>query len=825
MGLFSSKKKIYVSSVVYNMSGEYKDRTNYMKTSVVGAVFKSSNKVHIGPTLSNSMLYGPYNAQRSLLRWAKRKYQEGIPKAYFGDTASIDVEAVNEYLIQYYGTDMIMAESALAGSAQAYWWAYQWVLQNRPLLTADQWSYDLYSNNPATAVVKVMLFDGSVHDVPMPGFDPAGYYAYIKYSPLEKTLVPKPDPEPNPDPDPDPPEEPVDPEEPEEDEYYTNVLPPLIHIYRFGSGNPIMEGIRPPQQNLGGEFMPFMPLRIDNQFIDHPWYKDKYYDKCAKFYKKASGGQKITKLIETVADNEKLGDIDYAFVQYGVSLNTKTHACKRYLFEFFRTLIDRQKVDTATWNAWLAKNNTALAAYREMQSLYREINGRDQGNGGDRGGRSMRMMADSPILMREGGGGNDGGGDTPAYKFDQALRNWRNINPGNIPYNSISQVSDWLPTEYQLSHHWVACQQTLLVGSNNPGRKVGEIWLTNLPRLVVPQPEIRYMRAGGGDSWIEFEHGEEWVPEFYITRQVSATVAQRIKVTGLAEQNVVYKGKDIWVDSNTALNDQEESDLIIPMHMPTFQKLSLKDKNQCAVENMYILFNCYEVVKIRWYQRGIFKLFFAIVIAVISVFLPPLGGAIGIFGSSLSVGMAMGFSGITAAIMGAVTNAIAAMLLTTLIQKVTSTLFDGLLGSIIGSLVGMFMMTGFTSVFQGGGITINWGDLMKIDNLLSLTDAASQGYAAYVQKSIASMQQSTTEFVDWASEEMRKIEQMFTDILKVGNTYINPLMFTNSANTYVESGDSFISRTLMSGSEIAAMSQDMLTNFADLNLTLPDAYG
>ena len=291
------------------------------------------------------------------------------------------------------------------------------------------------------------------------------------------------------------------------------------------------------------------------------------------------------------------------------------------------------------------------------------------------------------------------------------------------------------------------------------------------------------------------------------------------------QENMVYNGKNILINSRTALDDPEESSLVLPMHMASYKKCPPKVKNQVAAENTYMIFNCYTVVKQRWYQRGIFKFVFALVIAVISVLLPPLGASVGILGSALSVGAAMGFTGMTAAIVGAITNAVVAMLLSTLINKVASDLFDGLLGSIIGSLLGMFLMSGFTSVFNGGGVTIEWGNLMKVDNLLKLTDSISQGYSSYVQSSVQGLQQQTQNYVDWATEEMRNIEKLYTDVLKVGNTLINPLMFTESVSTSVESENSYLARTLMSGSDIAGLSIDMLTNFAELTLTLPDAYG
>src|SRR5690606_2483021 len=111
------------------------------------------------------------------------------------------------------------------------------------------------------------------------------------------------------------------------------------------------------------------------------------------------------------------------------------------------------------------------------------------------------------------------------------------------------------------------------------------------------------------------------------------------------------------------------------------------------------------IKKQRWYERGIFKILFAIVIAIASVLFTG-GAGIGLLGAHLSVGVSLGFSGMTAAIVGSVVNALAAMVLTTLIEKVATEL--GVLGQIIGSIFMMFVGNMISSIQRTGTMALDW---------------------------------------------------------------------------------------------------------------------
>lgn len=766
MGIFSTKYITYVDAVAYNMAGDYHERMNFMKVLTVGGILQKDQSISQSKHVYNGMINGTYRNQSTLLQWSKRNYADGIPHAVMGGVSSLDPIICRAYIKSIITADDILIHSAEGGPAIGQYWARQWVYENYPTIgggTEVSWTYEVMTTTPGSASVRVTVAGQAPVIIPMHGYDDNKQFAYITYvkRTIDATLPAG----------------------------FYDESPLAMQIYAYGSGNSIIEPTRPVERSITARFMPFMPVRLENKMITEAPYRDQYYEKCRKFYKKASGNKKIEDLIKTVGDNPSIGDIDFAFMMYGVSLNTKTQSCKRYLYEFFRSLVEVQSVTATEYETWL--NSLADLEYY-TDAMRREI--------------------------------SSGGG--PYTENGQRIyENYSKLPKPGLKYNTISQKSNWLPNLFQIFHHWVYVQQSILTGSNNPNRKVGEVWIENQPDVVVDEMGMRNHRSGGGDSEMVFYSDSYTFGKFYIIKQINADVAIRLMVMGAKQQNIVYNGKDVVISSNEALRDDEESSFIVPIHMESFKRLTPKDRNQVGCENQYMLFNCYTIVKQRWYQRGIFKIVFAIVVAIISVILPPVGGAaLGIFGTAASVGAAMGISGIMGAMVGAAVNALAAMAVMMLVQKVTEGIFGSALGAIIGFVFSFIAGSGISNFMNTGAFAVNWGELMNITNLMKFTDALGRGYIGYVQGNIASMQNELTQFTNWAENEMKNIQNKMMELFGMGNLAGLPTdIMRNDIINQNESSTSFTQRTLLTGMDLAELSNKMVVDYANITTSLPEA--
>ncbi|QWY83759.1 hypothetical protein [Rhizobium phage RHph_X3_15] len=894
MGLFSSSKTTYVSSVAYNLAGDEDDRPNYLRALTTQHIL-SGSKETLGDRLNAGYLHGPGIQLRSFYNWAKDsgEYDEiGMPTGIIGSFAAVDSTLVGGQ-IPVTPPEFAIVQSASVGSADFTYWAEKYMLENHPNLINTDWVSDFIES---TGKIKITFADTTtVQFTPSsPSYNVNHDYMYVSYVTAvenqEDAIIPGSQVDLGPtDPFPDTTgwtmisdtttnhevtltestrivvtysdgspgsddttyvytdtdyderhaeyqqttfngavyigdaevlsstksymyfeqdstvEEDVDVDVVHEDmgggvtkttttivtteyldetKWHRTDTQEITNkgwsslkyfIYRIGSGNAVLDGLVPPDADMSGNFFPYIPIRLNNNFISETHLPDVYED-AKKGYKKAMK-KSFDKLVESIEDNDDLEDIDYAYAVFGVSLNVKENACKKYLYHFFSNIMATQSSNNEDFLDW-------EGAWEEYDEAF-------------------AIWTDWRIAQHD---------DTFPYDPKKGDPEPPKPKKPTIPTNSVRIANtSSIDTKFDIRLVWNYIHEITGTGLGKTGAKKGEYWFEYLGEneyeqrvysaAYNPQPDpIKIQKAR-------------------LYWQETSTSWKALEIYGLKHRNYVYNGKSVAIDMGEALGDTDESGFIVPLHYQTFKDVSLVHGTQMSTACCFILFNCYQVVKQRWYEKGIFKILFVIVIAIVSVAFTG-GAGLGLLGTNAAVGASLGFSGLTGAIVGSIANAMAALVLSTIIEKVTSSF--GVLGSLIGSLFSIFTMN-LISSFQAG-FSFNWADLMRAENILKLTDAFSQGYSAFIQGNIQDLAAESQQIMNNYQKESERISKLYADNIGYANNIIDPTMFTNSSNMYLESGDTFLSRTLMTGSDIAAMSHDMLNSFTDLTLTLPTAY-
>ena len=546
-----------------------------------------------------------------------------------------------------------------------------------------------------------------------------------------------------------------------------------MFIYKVGSGNAVLDALIPAASTLTGQFFPFIPVRIESQFLS-PTHLPDAYNEAKAAYKKAVRNS-LDDLIESISDNPDLGDIDFAYMVFGVSLNVKENQCKKYLYAFFKNLMDLQSSDFVDFAAWLV----AQTSYNNARNLW----------------NNWRAAQSSP--------------SNPLYGDPEP------VVPAvpTMPANQIRIANTGIIAKhFDFRIAWNFISEGDGVGLSKPGAKKGEYWFDLQPTGEYQPPDITYWNNTITPDKI-------LVPRARLYWQNGDNTYKYLQLEGLRHLNYVYNGKYVSIDLNEALSDTDESGFIVPLHYPTFREVSLVSGTQMSTACSFIVFNCYKIVKQKWYQTGIFKVLFVIAFAIVSVAFTG-GAGLGLLGTNAFVGSALGFTGLTGAIIGSIANAMAALILTTLLEKALGSL--GFIGQILGAVFSI-LAAGFVGNFQSG-FSFNWGDLMKAENLFKLTDALSSGYSAYVQGTIQDMQKDSANLMKEYETRSDEISKLYEQNIGYANNIIDPFMFVDDNRIYAESGDTFLTRTLMTGTEIANMSFDMLSGFTELTLTLPTAY-
>lgn len=704
MGLFGGSKT-YVSSVLYNLAGDEVDRPSYLKSTVMGAILYPRNaNMSFGGVIRESYIQGPGIQMRSFFRWAQDHYDDiGVPTGTLGGATQIDSEIVADAVPVDPGhhADVSLVDY---GTGDYSVWAEQWMLENHPDLIDTDWTSDI----SAGGVITVTFEDTTTATFTPTDFELGSIYIYTLYNEITPAVVGT--------------------GTEEAPEFPEVVGPDTIWIYKFGSGHTELDDMIIEGAN-NGEYLPFIPIRINNQFLSET-YEPAAYALAKKAYKRASRA-KFDKLIEKIADNENLDDIDYAYVMYGVPLNVVEQASRQYLYRFFEKL-----------RLSNTESNEEFVLWQEAGGLVAPPT------------NSVRIKSTGTL-------------DT-------------NVNM-NITWNSIAESTG--------------------EGEGKPGAKEGEYWLEAEPGVGILGNRIKIWWQETETSW------------------------RALTVIGAKHDNLIYNNKSVTILATEALDDEEISGFLVPLHFGTVQEMSLIDRTQMGTACSYLVLNCYEVVKLKWYQTGIFKIIVFVAVVAITVVTAGAGAPlVGILGTAASVGAAIGLTGTLALIAGAIINAVVAMILMKLIMAGAVAIFGEKIGQIIGVIVSLVTLNVGQSIMNGASLATAWGSLMSASNIMQLTNAVTGGVTAYVQAGAAETLEAGHKLLEDSQRQIKELQEKFAREFGYGRATLDPLSLTDgSIGNALENEATFLSRTLMTGTDIAQMSHDMLTNFASLTLTLERA--
>lgn len=884
MGLFGGKKT-YVSSVLYNMAGEEKDRAQYLKMTVTGSILNGNRS--LPETLQNSYLSGPGIKFRNFFRWTQipANYDSiGVPTSSLVGSISLDQTVLAANIPHSIDESINIQQSEFDVADYAYW-ASQWMFQNEPTRLNEAWVSDYDdltdevvidfpdlsqvrfspTNFIRNAVYIYAVFNKTMGGVPGPlitgdvivigsdpfpsisgwtvitnttttmpvtltettnvmitysdstpdeesetessvassyqkivrevtkteylGEDPGGDATYSRKSfmyqnqtgaviggvpvvtvvtediggGVTKTTTTT-----------------VSPEFIEltrtvridtRDTLVQSWSPTDVFIYRIGSGNPALDALvnTPP---AGNEYYPFIPCRINNKYVSE--LTDPIpFEQAGKAYKKITNS-KLTKLIEDIDDNPSVGDIDYAYVAFGVSLNVRENACRKYLYNYFEELRQSQIADVGDYTIWSGLQDV----YEANMAIW-----------------EAWKTAQSDI-------------SDPLYGTPEPTQ----PSPPPQPVSSVRiKSSGSFANGFDMEIKWMSIEEELGTGLAKAGAKNGEVWF----ELGAPNDKTNTI-YNRGLFFLNPLNAERAT----IYWQINQTTWKSLKIRGMIHRNYIYNGKYVETSIKEALEDAEESGFLVPLHNPTMLGMSLVDTTQMATACCFMVFNCYKVVKQKWYQTGIFKIVLIIAIIAITVVSGGTGAfSAGLLGSAASVGAAIGLTGIIGLIAGAIINAVAAMLVARILSTVSTAIFGEKIGAIISAITTVVVIAMGSSMSAGQGLSASWGNMMSASGILNLTQAVGNGYAQYVQSSTNKLAMNTQQLLSNYNKESKEISDAYLRDFGYGSGVIDPMNFVDSSTLLIETGDQFLSRTLMTGSDVAALSLTMLNNFSELTLS------
>jgi hypothetical protein len=760
---FGSKTKIYSSSSVYNLAGEYSQRNSKIfQAMVLGAAIKSG-KGSVASAIQQGIASSHTARQRRFFGWAKDNYGLGMPIGYVSGDSQADRNVVRAGLTPLLGlTSNQSLEILLAviDGVEVEYFAESWISEHRPLARGEEWTP---SYIPSTGKIRIDFGNDDIVELTAPPDfvwavgDRARRLLYVSYRIVT-----------------------IDPQ--------TKVLTTSIDslfTYRLGSGNVTFDTLVTAQKEPMAEFFPCIPLRVDNQPVDTL----PYFDDVAKAYRKVTGS-KIEEILEQIEDNEQVNEIDFCFMTFGVSLNTEDASSKRYLYEFFRELGGLQ-LSPVTFSQM---NNAVAQTKVSNTAISRWVSAHDG-----------KLYA-HPLF------GTAAPQQTSVY----------------VPQTNAVRV--YMPefTHFDLSLNWNSIKEIQRLGNGGlahgkPALSVGQVLIYHKP--VVHSYLVQRSGGAEGDGGPPERVTRTDAGTLYLIHQTDKTRYRELQVEGLVHANKVYGSSIVRTNVLEAFEDEDESCFLVPLHMPTLRKLGARHSIEMSASNTYLLFNTYKKQKVKWYQRGIFKVILFIAAIAISVLFPPAGAAAGgLLGTNAAVGVAMGAAAgtMTALIAGAIANAMVAMIVTNVISKASVSIFGDKLGAIIGTIASFVAMTYANTFAATGTFNVDWGKMMNITNLSKLTNAVSSGYAQFMAADTADIYAEMENLKDVSKEALDEIQRLSEDILGMTGDTINPMMLLDAREHFGESSDAFLTRTLLTGSDLAELTHALIEDFAEISLKLPE---
>lgn len=898
MGLFSSKKKVYTSTSVYNMAGDIKDRPNVLKTTILSQAMNNTFSGY-GDCLSFSYLNGQGMKMRSFSKWVdKSGYRNATgmvaPTVTYNSKSSTALSGLEEELSIILDTSLSI-KSIDIGYGQLEWWGDEYISENRVDLIGKNYTTDM-DDMDNYATIRVYADDDEKFEFPLEsidfyphGYDPESEYLYVSYV------------------------EELDRVEGETTYFGINIVPEFTSItgwkfiedksagktqilnkykittttYSDSTPTSVVQAHisntytydpqitseyekRTPLPSFGGQLEEKVEkkFRITTKSVDHiegapvvteetvdgvvittsvvtytPFTYDLYQEQLTTrddlktewttprlfFYIRNSGNEfldtffdegtstgnyfpimpikygpflsetfnptvfelnkkglrKLTgksnsyrKMVDSLMENPDIWNINHIYTMFGASINTKDMAAKRYIFDFFNNFYLSDQSSLSNLNSYI----NSLTAVRTSVN-------------------NWKLWFDAQKNI-----------SNPLYDKPQ---------PTVLPYPTLPRYSFVLRNNFNFAYtlKWSSVAVTDGVGIHEEGAKVGTVTIKKGSTLNIQLPFI--------DTKLGLVSVDDInLGGISITLQTGSDTWRRITVNGLKSFNHVHKGKGDSLNALKEMDNAEESGLIIPLNEAAFKNMGIVKGTQFTTANTYLIMNSYKVVKKKWYQSGWFKIVIVVITVIVSIILTPAAGAgvAGVFGTATATGVAIGFAAgsVAAIIAGSIANVIAALIITKVITAASMKLFGDKIGSIIGAIISIITLNIGTSLANGQGWAANLDQIMGADNLLKLTNSVSQAFIADMAMKTEKLVSETEATVADYEKEAKRIQDLYDLNFGLGNG-VDIKAITELASKFEfkkENSEAFLSRTLLTGTDIAQLSQDMIDKFASMTTAL-----
>lgn len=283
--------------------------------------------------------------------------------------------------------------------------------------------------------------------------------------------------------------------------------------------------------------------------------------------------------------------------------------------------------------------------------------------------------------------------------------------------------------------------------------------------------------------------------------QVTETEYQEVRVYRLSSAHRFSGG-------GTSVSGTNEA-LIIPLDRSVLPRMNTAELEILFGKCLHLFINILKIIKVKWYQTGVFKVVMAVIAIVVSVVFPPAGAA------AYAGWAALAYAAAYAVVVGLVIS-----LALKLVVKLLVSL--GVSAEIVGIIA---IVAAIVALAYGDGSSLAQVLDVSANTLLQVSNVAFQivaGMQAYELNEIAKQMDAFQEQAKAKWELLEDAQKM----LDTGTTPISLEVLMGDLRSKVlirlgESPETFLMRSI-GMSNVGTLGYEMVSNYVDSCLVLPD---
>lgn len=527
----------------------------------------------------------------------------------------------------------------------------------------------------------------------------------------------------------------------------------------------------------------------------------------------------INAVAEIINTNPDVAEIDHAYIQFGIDLQTENNEAIRYLVEFFDYLAD-------------------VASVSMLQNTrYRILNG-----GTPQNIYTFDASTTDPLPA------------TGSYAWDRAVGDTQAVL--NMVNNTLSTPTE----EYGLKTNVVFSyiRSRTRSGVVSEGAKIGTATKEIIRGVDISEMgfnpldrgrdafDARNNRVAYSGRDVEIVEEEETTGEaaaratyeagqvprntgafaswdnstLILKLQITENTYKHIEVSGLSHRNEIYGpvGTIVTTLSNV-YDDPDEHSFIIPIHYNVSKKLPILSRNTMYEEAFMLVLNSYVLTKVKWYQKGIFKLIVTVVALVLAVkFGQPY------FLKLAAVASAGAVAVMTLVLKGIIISLTISQGLKFLAEKIGPEAM-AILAVVVVAISIYTGNLGKIAVYQGPGMGAAVAYMPTASVFLNLSSSMMTASQQEITRQIGEIRSESLAFQTEADEKMEELAKIAAELQFDNNLAVDLLQTQTSRYHHhpLSSKPSEFYDLAIHVGNIGTLTLEVIPNFHDIMLKLPEA--